>query len=117
VTIGFWDFLDQIISETGIHVDRPKGSHHPIYPESIYPLDYGYLEGTRSGDREEIDVWTGTAEDHKLTGLVLTVDAHKRDVEIKLLLASTEQETQTILAFHNRDEMRAICYPRPKDDP
>lgn len=112
----FWEYLDQLISGGTLVIDRPKGSRHPNHPEIVYPLDYGYLEGTNSGDREEIDIWVSASESHTLSGLVLTIDAHKRDAEIKLLLGCMEQETQAILAFHNLDGMRAISLPRPKDD-
>ena len=35
-----------------IVVDRPRGSHHPDFPEFVYELDYGYLKGTTSADGE-----------------------------------------------------------------
>lgn len=38
-------------------IDRPKGSTHPNHSDLIYPLDYGYLEGTAAGDGHDIDVW------------------------------------------------------------
>ncbi|MGD0612363.1 MAG: inorganic pyrophosphatase [Anaerolineales bacterium] len=112
----FWERLDQLTAEEKLYIDRPKGSRHPIYPDSIYPLDYGYLEGTHSPDGEGIDVWMGTAGYRTLTGLIVTLDTLKHDTEIKLLLGCTEQETQAILAFHNQNRMRAIHIPRPKDD-
>lgn len=43
-----------------IVVDRPRGSHHPDFPEFVYELDYGYLKGTTSADSEGIDVWIGS---------------------------------------------------------
>lgn len=58
----------------------------------------------------------GVSESHALSGLVLTIDSQKGEAEIKLLLGCTEQETQAIHAFHNRNGMRAICFPGPKDD-
>ena len=38
-----------------VTVDRPLGSSHPKYPEHIYPLNYGYIEGMTGGDGEEQD--------------------------------------------------------------
>jgi len=116
VNNDFWDFLDRLIFDKRIVVDRTRGTPHPAHPEIIYPLDYGYLEGTRSGDGEEIDVWMGASPIRRLSGLILTCDARKCDIEIKLLLGCTNQETQTILAFHNAGEMRAIGYPRPEEN-
>ena len=34
-------------------VDRPLGSAHPVYPELIYPVNYGYVPGVPAGDGEE----------------------------------------------------------------
>lgn len=39
-----------------VKIDRPLGSKHPEY-QFYYPLNYGYIENTVSGDREEIDVY------------------------------------------------------------
>jgi inorganic pyrophosphatase len=98
----FWEYLDRLV------IDRPRGSHHPRYPDLIYPVDYGYLEGTTTVDGGGVDVWVGTLPEKSLTALVLTVDLHKRDVEVKLLLGCSEVEQQTILDFHNDGLMCAV---------
>ena len=74
----------------------------------IYPLDYGYLEGTTSVDGGGLDVWAGSLSPKKLTALVITIDLLKRDIEIKLLLGCTFDEQQQILDFLNSDLMRAV---------
>lgn len=111
----FWDYLDQLVAAHSLAIDRPRGSHHPGLPEIVYPLDYGYLEGTISGDGGGIDVWLGTSGTRYLSAVILTVDLRKRDTEIKFLLGCSEQETQTILDFHNDNGMRAILVRRPAD--
>jgi len=55
----FWKRLDDLVATKRLVVDRPRGNHHPRYPEMVYPLDYGYLEGTSGGDGNELDVWRG----------------------------------------------------------
>lgn len=109
----FWDFLEQLIASSEIVVDRPKGSQHPRYPEIIYPLDYGYLAGTASADGDGIDLWLGTLPEKTLIAILILVDLHKRDSEIKLLLGCTPQETQVILNFQNSGSMRAELHNRP----
>lgn len=104
-TSEFWAALDKLAETSSIVIDRPKGSAHPRFTQYIYPLDYGYLEGTSSMDGEGIDVWLGTDPAKKLTAILCTVDLIKRDSEIKLLLGCTENEIQTILEFHNQSEM------------
>jgi inorganic pyrophosphatase len=118
---GFWDFLDNLVKTHSLVIDRPRGSQHPHYPDLVYPLDYGYLEGTSAIDGGGIDVWVGTAKRDSLSNsvpkfipaLVITVDLHKNDAEIKILLDCSETEIQTILAWHNSKMMRAILVRRP----
>ena len=112
---GFWESLDRLIAQSRIVIDRPKGTCHPRYPELAYPLDYGYLDGTTSGDGGGIDVWLGASGTRDLSAVILTVDAFKRDAEIKLLLGCSEEETQIALACSNNDKMRALLVRRPKE--
>ncbi len=37
-------------------IDRPLGSKHPQF-ETIYPINYGFVPGTISGDGEELDAY------------------------------------------------------------
>lgn len=108
----FWTYLDKLVAESKIVIDRPKGSRHPRYAEIIYPLDYGYLDGTTASDRGGIDIWRGSRKTGKLSAVIMTVDLHKRDTEIKILLGCTEAEIQTILNFHNDQKMRATLVRR-----
>ncbi|HEY4387073.1 MAG TPA: inorganic pyrophosphatase [Ktedonobacteraceae bacterium] len=96
-----------------IKIDRPKGSAHPRYPEFFYPIDYGYLEGTVSGDGQGIDLWIGTLPEKRITAMICTVDLAKRDSEIKLLLACTKEEIATILASHQIGSQSATLLERP----
>ena len=98
---NFWSKLDLLVSATSVVVDRPKGSAHPRIPTLIYPLDYGYLSGTRSGDGHGIDVWIGTLKRRVITGVVCTVDLEKRDTEVKILLGCTRAEQERVLSIHN----------------
>jgi inorganic pyrophosphatase len=109
---SFWDYLDRLVASCSVIIDRPKNSHHPRYPEIVYPMDYGYLEGTTAIDGGGLDIWQGASGTHELTGIVFTVDLHKRDAEIKILLGCTETEMQTILNFHNTKRMRALLIHR-----
>jgi coenzyme F420-0:L-glutamate ligase/coenzyme F420-1:gamma-L-glutamate ligase len=111
-TVEFWGYLDRLVAESSMVIDRPRGSHHPRYPSLIYPLDYGYLEGTTTVDGGGIDLWLGTLPERNLDAVVLTVDLHKRDVEIKLLLGCTDQEKLTLLQFQNDNSMSAMLVSR-----
>jgi inorganic pyrophosphatase len=109
---SFWVYLDKLVASSQVIIDRPRNSPHPRYPEIIYPLDYGYLEGTSAVDGNGIDVWLGEVGTLELTSVLLTVDLHKYDAEVKLLLGCTEAEIHTILNFHNTNSMRALLVRR-----
>jgi inorganic pyrophosphatase len=98
---GFWQNLEQFVTSSQIVVDRPKHSQHPRFSEIIYPLDYGYLEGTSGGDGEGIDVWLGSSGARELTGIINTADPEKRDAELKLMLGCSSIDIEAIKHFYN----------------
>lgn len=102
---AFWQALDALVAASALVIDRPKGTAHPRYPALVYPLDYGFLEGTASMDGGGIDVWRGSHPETGLGAILVTVDLFKRDSEIKLLLGCTETETRTVYAFHNESSL------------
>ncbi|MBL3571130.1 hypothetical protein [Rhodovulum visakhapatnamense] len=98
----FWPFADRFVAAAEIVVDRPRGSAHPRFPELVYPLDYGYLDGTRAIDGDGVDLWRGSLPEPRVTGVLASMDLSKRDAELKLLLGCTEAEMAEIDAFHNQ---------------
>ena len=111
----FWARLDELIASSEIIIDRPKGTAHPRYPHLIFPLDYGYLEGTTTIDGNGIDIWQGTAVHRQLTAIACTVDMKKKDAEIKLVIGCTEEEISIIEDFHNSPYQSAIIIKRDTD--
>ena len=110
--IEFWQYLDKLVASSSVVIDRPRGTTHPRLPDLIYPFDYGYLKDTISTDNSGIDIWVGDHEEKSLDAVICTIDLNRRDVEIKLLIAYLESNTQTILGFHNSGKMRAILVHR-----
>jgi len=109
----YWRYLDALVDSCSMVIDRPQGSPHPRYPDMIYPLDYGYLEGTTTIDGDGIDVWLGSDTERRLDAILCTVDLDKRDAEIKLLLGCRAEEVQLILDLINNSEMmRAMLIRR-----
>ena len=47
------EYLNKVLK---IKIDRPFGSTHPKHG-FIYPVNYGYVPGTISGDNEELDAY------------------------------------------------------------
>ena len=111
--IEFWRALDELVEQSKIVIDRPKGTAHPKFPNFIYEVDYGYFENTRSIDGEGIDVWVGTNETREIDAIMCTVDFMKKDSEIKLLIGCTEEEKEIIYKTHNKTEyMKGILIRR-----
>ena len=108
----FWDAADALLAAHAVVIDRPKGFAHPRYPQAIYPVDYGYLEGTVTMDGGGIDVWRGTG-DTGLDAMLVTADLLKNDTEAKLLVNCTEEEKDAVLRFQNAsDFMKAMLIRR-----
>lgn len=110
----FWGYLDRLVEASVLVIDRPGGSSHPRFPDFVYPLDYGYLEGTQAVDGGGIDAWVGSLEPRRITGIVCSVDLLKRDAEINILLGCSASEVETILNVSNRYGMRSAYIPRPQ---
>ena len=66
----FWTMLEDLVRQSDVVIDRPNGSAHPKFPDTIYPVDYGYLQNTTSMDGEGIDVWVGTAPEQTVDAIV-----------------------------------------------
>jgi inorganic pyrophosphatase len=99
---AFWQAVDALVAGARIVIDRPAGSAHPRDARHVYPLDYGFLDGTTSADGEGIDVWIGTMTGRRVTGVVCTIDLHKRDMEAKLLLGCSAADIEHIRAFFSK---------------
>ena len=114
---AFWTLLDELVASRKIVVDRPKGSAHPRFPENIYPLDYGYLEGTTSGDGQGKGVWLGSGNAQRLSAVLISADLRKRDAELKLLLGCDPAEQQAALGFLNAyPSFQCLLVPRPAEE-
>ena len=111
----FWLHLDALVASSDLVIDRPKGSPHPRYPDFPYPLDYGYLQGTRSGDGAGIDVWVGSLPGQRVTAVICSLDLEKRDAELKILVACRPEEVRQALAVHSTGASRALLVQRGEE--
>ena len=108
----FWEILDDLVNDSEIVIDRPKGTAHPRYPNFIYKVDYGYIKNTSSMDGAGIDVWVGSGK-KQIDAIMCIVDFMKRDSEIKVLIGCTEEEKQLIYQTHNETQyMKGIMIRR-----
>ncbi|MEX5634245.1 inorganic pyrophosphatase [Parafrankia sp. FMc2] len=88
--------LSELVATSRLVVDRPAGSRHPRVPQAVYPVDYGYLEGTVAADGDGVDVFCGSAACTGVVGFFVTADLVKRDVEIKVLIDCTADEIEGV---------------------
>ncbi|HEV2067797.1 MAG TPA: hypothetical protein VGR08_13270 [Thermomicrobiales bacterium] len=108
----FWQLADQLVREHPIVIDRPRGSRHPRYPANVYPLDYGYLDGTTAIDGGGVDCWRGSLAEAVVTGAIVTVDVSKADCEIKWLIGCTGGESALALAAQRTEWQAATLIQR-----
>lgn len=92
-----------------VTVDRPLGSTHPAYPDTRYPVNYGYIEGTMAPDGEEEDAYILGVEEAvaKFTGRVIAGIRRKNDIEQKWVVAPigtifTMKEIEALTHFQER---------------
>ena len=89
-------------------VDRPLASKHPEH-EIFYPLNYGYIPNTISGDDEEVDVYiVGEFQPLKeFEGVVIALIQRNNDVEDKLVVSKhlhkySKEQIEALVEFQER---------------
>jgi len=45
----FWNAVDELVNNSEIVIDRPKGTAHPKYPNLIYEVDYATKNQNHKG--------------------------------------------------------------------
>jgi len=105
----FWEYLNKLVIENEIIIDRPKGTKHPKYSDMVYEMDYGYIKNTKAIDGDEIDIFKGSLHNKNVNTIICTIDLLKKDIEIKILIGCTTLEKEKVYNFLNNSEyMRAI---------
>jgi len=107
----FWNMLNTLLEKSEVIIERLKNTAHPKYPTFIYPVDYGFLKGTKASDGNEIDIWIGSCPIKKINGILCTVDPIKNDIETKIVYACTEHEISLIYDTMN-EVLKAIYIPK-----
>ncbi len=91
-----------------VMIDRPLGSAHRRYPDTRYPVNYGYVPGTMAPDGEPIDAYVlGAAEPlPSCKGPVVAIVRWRDDIEDKLIVALSgewdEASIAAAVAFQER---------------
>ena len=101
------DFLDKLVD---VIIDKPLGSRHSEkYPNHIYPVNYGYVPNTISGDNEELDCYIlGVFEPLKtFKGKCIAIIHRTNDNDDKLIIVPegknySNEEIRTLTEFQER---------------
>ena len=108
------DYLDKIVTVT---MDRPLGMAHPKHG-FIYEVNYGYIEGTVSGDGEELDAYV--VGEHKpletFEGRVVAVIHRTNDNDDKLVVMEdgrnySDEQIEALVEFQERFFEHVILRP------
>ncbi len=108
----FWELADDMVARHRLVSDRPAGTCHPRHPDVVYPLDYGYLDGTSALDGDGIDCWRGSLPEATVSGVIVTVDSWKNDSELKWPIGCTREEMQKALATYRTGSQAAMLLVR-----
>lgn len=95
------DFLDKIVDAI---IDKPLGSRHSEkYPNHIYPVNYGYVPNTISGDNEELDCYIlGVFEPlETFRGKCIAIIHRTNDNDDKLIVVPEDRT-------YSNEEIRAL---------
>ena len=101
------NFLNKIVD---VVMDRPLGSRHSEkYPNHIYPVNYGYVPNTISGDGEELDCYIlGVFEPLKtFKGKCIAIIHRTNDNDDKLIVVPegrnySNEEIRALTEFQER---------------
>ena len=99
------NYLGKIIK---IKIDRQLGMKHPKY-DLIYPINYGYVPNTISGDGEELDAYLLGVNDpvDEYVGECIAIIHRTNDNDDKLVIVPvrkkyTNEEIDTLTEFQEK---------------
>lgn len=94
--------------EVFVEIDRPLNTKHPKH-NFVYPVNYGFIPNTVSGDGEELDAYV-LGEDTPLktfNGVVIAIIHRTNDDDDKLVVARrgvnfTDEEIEKLTHFQEQ---------------
>jgi inorganic pyrophosphatase len=75
----FWKYLNEMLKDNEIIIDRPKGTSHPKYNDMVYEFDYGYIKNTKTVDGGGIDVFKGTLHNKNVNTIICTIESYSQN--------------------------------------
>ncbi len=99
-----------------VTIDRQMGTSHPKYPQNIYPINYGYVEGIKAPDGDFQDVYVlgvGTPLE-TFVGEIIAIVTRDNDIEEKWVAAPrgmkfSKEEISEKIHFMEQFHQSHIC--------
>ncbi len=111
----FWQKIDTLVFSNQLEILRKRGENHPEYKNLVYPVDYGRLKDTQEEGSEGITVFKGTDTSGGIA-IVVAADILKKDLQVKLLINCSDEETEKILEFLNQTDLQKTVYMQRGDE-
>ncbi len=109
----FWQKIDTLVFSSRFVLTREKGTQHPEYKNLIYPVNYGhYVDVAAESDEGGIAVFKGSEPSSTVKAMIVAADILKKDLEVKLLVGCTAEETDLILRFLNQTDFQKTILVR-----
>lgn len=105
----FWQKVEALYLSSEVKIEHKKGDIHPQIKNLVYPVRYGRLTDTNRGNG--ISVYIGTAG-HSVTALVVAADILQKELDVKMLVGCTEEETEEVLHFLNQTDFQKTVIMR-----
>ena len=103
--VNSYDYIGKMVT---VKMDRPMGTLHPKHG-FVYPINYGFIPNTISGDGEELDAYVigPTMPLDEFTGRCIAVIHRTNDDDDKLIVVPngttlTDSEIDAITDFQER---------------
>ena len=99
----FWQKIDTLFLSGNLQMTKKKGEVHPTFRNLIYPVDYGKLTDTKSAE-DGVAVYAGSGDRSEITALVVAADILMKELDVKILVGCTDEETDSVLRFLNQTD-------------
>ncbi len=100
----FWQKIDTLFLSGKLVITKEKGDVHDRFSNLVYPVRYGHLADTISSGPEGVSVYLGSGSDTQITGLAVAADILMKELDVKILLGCSEEETESVLRFLNQTD-------------
>lgn len=100
------DFLGKAVA---IKIDRPLGSVHPKFDKIKYTSNYGYVEGVKAPDGDDLDAYLLKVDKpvEEYSGIVVAIVHRLQDDDDKLVVipegeSMTDEEIEASIEFQEK---------------